>query len=62
MLGESAQPTRERTEKIKTLEESALYINDLANCIPEHHDWLSSLADRLTAEAAELKKSSGSGE
>jgi hypothetical protein len=47
----------ELQKRITTLEDSALYINDLANCIPEHCDWLWAIADKLTAEAAALKQS-----
>jgi hypothetical protein len=51
--------TSELRKRIATLEDSALYINDLANCIPEHCDWLWTIADKLNAEAAALKQSLG---
>ncbi len=51
----SEDPTRELRERIATLEDSALYITDLAICLPEHADWLWCIVDRLTAEAAALK-------
>jgi hypothetical protein len=54
---DSSAVTSELRKRIATLEESALYITDLGNCIPEHCDWLWAVADKLTAEAAALRQS-----
>ncbi len=43
--------------RITTLEDSAAFINDLANALPEHQVWLWRIADNLTAEAQTLKRS-----
>ncbi len=42
--------------RITTLEDSAAFINDLANALPEHQDWLWRIADNLTTEAQTLKR------
>lgn len=47
--------------KIAELEESAHVIADLANCLPDHSEWLWRLADRLAAEAAELQSQAMAG-
>ncbi len=44
-------------ERIRTLEESALYIRDLANCIPEHSDWLWRIENQITSEVQRLRES-----
>ncbi len=44
-------------EKIRTLEESALYIRDLANCIPEHSDWLWRIESQIASEVQRLRQS-----
>ena len=46
----------ELRNEIVSLEERALFIADLANCIPEHQDWLWRSEERLTDEAERLKR------
>ncbi len=41
--------------KIKTLEESACFLVDLANGLPEHSAWLWDIVDKLTDETAALQ-------
>jgi hypothetical protein len=53
---DSAQATGELRKQIKTLQDSALYLNDLANQLPEHSDWLWRLAMKLTSEAESLQQ------
>ncbi len=43
------------TSKIKTLEESACLIVDLASGLPEHSEWLWDIAEKLTKEVAVLQ-------
>ncbi len=37
--------------KIRTLEESACFLTDLANGSPEQAEWLRNIADRLATES-----------
>jgi 3-methyladenine DNA glycosylase Tag len=45
-------------DKIKTLEESASFIADLAKSVPEHSEWLWDIAEKLTHEATVLQRHS----
>ncbi len=42
-------------DRIRTLEDSASLLVDLANGLPEHSEWLWDIADKLTNEAATLE-------
>ena len=46
----------ELQNEIVSLEERALYMADLANCLPDHQDWLWRAEDRLRREAECLKR------
>lgn len=46
----------ELRNEIASLEERALFMADLANCIPDHQDWLWRAEDRLRREAERLKR------
>jgi len=52
----SVPSIEELRNEIVSLEERALYMADLANCIPEHQDWLWRSEERLTDEAERLKR------
>lgn len=45
----------ELQERIRTLEDTALLLEDLANGLPEHTVWLWRIVDKLTAEAKALR-------
>jgi hypothetical protein len=45
----------ELRNEIVSLEERALYMADLANCLLEHQDWLWRAHDRLRFEAERFK-------
>jgi hypothetical protein len=42
--------------EIVSLEERALYMADLANCLPDHQDWLWRAHDRLRREGERFKR------
>jgi len=46
----------ELRNEIVSLEERALYMADLANCLPEHQEWLWRAEERLRREAERLKR------
>lgn len=54
-------PSGERrlADKIEQMEQSALYLVELAGCIHEHGDMLFRIADNLQAEAAKLRSQMG---
>jgi hypothetical protein len=47
---------KELRDEIVSLEERTLYMADLANCLPDHQDWLWSAEERLRREAECLKR------
>ena len=46
----------ELRNEIVSLEERALYLADLANCLPDHQDWLWRAHDRLRLEGERFKR------
>jgi hypothetical protein len=46
----------ELRNEIVSLEERALFVADLANCLPDHQDWLRKAEERLRREAECLKR------
>jgi hypothetical protein len=46
----------ELRNEIVRLEEWALYLADLSNCLPEHQDWMFAAEERLHREAERLKR------
>jgi hypothetical protein len=46
----------ELRNEIVSLEERALFMGDLANCMPEHQVWLWASEERLRDEAERLKR------
>jgi hypothetical protein len=45
----------ELKHNLEALEESARIVEDLANGLPDHAEWLWRLADRLTSEATRMR-------
>jgi hypothetical protein len=46
----------ELRNEIVSLERRALFVADLANCLPDHQDWLRKAEDRLRREAERLRR------
>jgi hypothetical protein len=47
---------KELRDEIVSLEERTLYMADLANCLPDHQDWLWRAEKRLRCEAERINR------